>query len=106
LTAVQRAFEGQLQRAQEVAQQKQQALEGTMKARLEAQAQEHVRTLAEQEQETIQKVVEVNSSWRRQMDEAHNKFAEERARLTAEGQRKVQEVEAEGLRKFMVSLSS
>lgn len=93
---------GQLQRAQEVAQQEQQALEGTFKARMEAQAQEHVRELAKQVQEGTQRVTEVNSSWRRQMDEAHNKFAEERARLTAEGQRKVQEMEVEGVRKVTV----
>ena len=89
-------------RAQQAAAQERGALEATFSARLEQQGEEHRRALAAKDDERAAAVAEAAATWRRQLDEAHTRFAEERAKLTAEGRRGVQDAAAEAAAKQAV----
>jgi hypothetical protein len=100
---VQVQFEGELAKALKAAAEDRSALEATFSGRLQAQHTDQERALAQKDAEKERAVAEVNGSWRRQMDEAHTKFAGERARLTAEMRRKLQEADADAQQRLQVS---
>jgi hypothetical protein len=99
---VQALCDGDLAKALEAAAAERSALEATFSDRQQAQTSEHQRALALKDEETQRAVAEASASWRRQMDEAHSKFAGERARLTAEMRRRLQEADAEAEQRLQV----
>ena len=69
-------------------------------------AREHAAALAAKDGEAERKVAQAAGEWRRQLDDAHTRFAEERAKLTAEQRRRMADVEADAARRIAVRLAA
>ena len=99
---MQRAAEAERARAADAAAAALKAAEATAAARENATAREHAAALKQKEEDAARQVAEAAGDWRRQLDDAHTRFAEERAKLTAEQRRRLADVEADAAKRLAV----
>ena len=100
--AVQAANERQLQHFQQQSQADLARLEATWTSQMGAKDQEFREAMAARDRDSAKALNDMQNQWRRELDDAHTRFAQERASLTAEYRHKGEEADKAAQRQLLV----